>query len=959
MSATLLVGTAGTGKTTELQRRAVELLRGNESVTLIARNRPAARALRLQITKEVGATDGLTVATVHSLALGLIKRGWRLLGYEREPALVSAPEQVARVQSMLREPSEQARWERFPRARTMVGFAADLRSFIARALDADESPERLSERASFAAQSSREAQAHLVEAAAFYGRYLEASRLDCEIDHGTAIRQAATLLELDSDSPTATEAHLAFIAAARSEAGHVLVDDLQVLTPAMLRFVSALAGASMTAALDPEGPSFAFRGGTELIEDGFSQRFHPLDRLELAQTFRPTPAVSSHRFAHPADQRASMVHEIRRAHGDLKLAYSDIAILVQRIGPEVQAIRRTLERALIPVTVVGENRALHAEAALAPMIDLLDCACDVTTRAEVLPRILTSPMYGLDSFGLRELNRAARRKGTDLAGLLADPSDLHESYQQALMSLHVFLDELAGKQAEWSADRAWWWLWTGAPDSQGRPRFRHFIDLVEAGPESALDAVDAFATHIGRAAERRASVTLFEVIETMRAATFGAEPWGAPDERRPNSVRIMTPFGALGREFELVIVPDCVDGSFPSQRPHTPLFDITDLMARRSDIDRQRRHAEHESRVFRSMIDRARQRVLLLCAEDANGIALPSPIALERGWMFTDPVPSPPSTVFSRDDLEAIQRKRLADVHSSAELKKEALGVLARLRGVEPEDWWYEQEWTRTDGMIRSEPFRTSYSKLESYENCPLSYLYGSEAGLDQGGSPATAVGTWVHNVFERASRQIMEGEPPASKEQMLAWLEEQWDPTVFDNAAVEHRRRLESEKMISRWLMHDVHEPVQAVEQGFVFEEGIATVRGFIDRIAGRKHGNGSEIIDYKTGASLPSQDEVENSLQLAIYHLAVERDPAMAGFAPVKAAALRFMGKGQERRPYASRRFVPDDDYGVRAAERLKTIVGSISEGKFSPSGEADCKWCRFKTICPIQPVGTEVVL
>lgn len=948
---TLLVGAAGTGRTSRLIDEAADLLLSGERVTIIARNRQTARSLRLTLARSIPATDGLTVTTVHALALGCIRRGWKLLGYTSEPALINAPEQVARVQEMLLDPAEAARWEAFPRARALNGFAADLRTFIARALDADESPERLAERSTFAHLP------HLGEAAAFYGRYLQLNRSNDRIDHGTAIREAASIFQrAATDIDPALQA---FVAAARKEAGHVFLDDLQALTPAMLRFVAALTGGSVTATSNPDAPGLAFRGGSERIEDLFQDLFWPVERVELDQRVRPQPLVTSHTFGHPADERIAIVNEIRRAHGDLKLAYSDIAIIVRGIGKEVQPLRRALERARIPVTVVGENRALHAEPALGPMLDLLDLALDPARREEVLPRVLASPMFGLDSFSLRELRRAARRRDTGLAGLVANPGDLHESYREVLLRVHAFIDELAEIDASRDAEGAWWWLWEGAVSKEGEVRFRHFLQMVESDDDSGLDAIEAFSVHVARACERRPGIRLSEIVAAMRTATFGAEPWGTADERRPDSVRILTPFGAAGRDFELVIVPNCVSGVFPSNRVRSPLFDLQDLLRPATSLERHREHADHEAKVFRSVIDRSRSRVVLTCAADEHGSLAPSPLAIEHGWTFMDEIPEPPSAVFTRDEMEALQRRRLIDPSLDQRAREEALAILSRLRGVQPETWWYEQDWTRTDPLIRNEPFRTSYSKLESYENCPLSYLYGSEAGLDPSGSAATAVGTWVHEVFERGARQVMDTQQHPTIEELRSWLDELWDHTEFDNAAVEHRRRLEAEQMLERWAGHDMYEPVLAVEQGFVFQEGPATIRGYIDRITGRNHGSGSEIIDYKTGNSVPTQDDVEESLQLAIYHLAIERDPEMARFQPVNAAGLRFIGKKLGRSPYVVRRFQPEPDFGQRASERLSLIVEGISSGQFTPSGEADCKWCRFKPLCPLQPEGSEVIL
>lgn len=946
IGATLLVGGAGTGKTTLLEQRAVELLRAHASgVTVLARNRTAARRMRVAIARDIGSTDALTVTTFHAFALSLLTQGWPLSGSRAEPSLISAPEQFALVSEMLARPDERRRWEAiYPRALRLSGFADELREFVLRAQDAGESPDQLAERAAFVDRP------HLREAVRFYGRYLEEVRSRDVIDHAGVIRVAGTLVgPSETDTRELAHARRELVARIRRAGHHLLVDDVQVATPAMLNLLAAVADpeGSTTAAFDPEAPSFGFRGSSEGADVRFDARFWPVERIDLARRWRPEPTITSHRVPHAVDERTLIVNEVRRAHGDLKLAWGDIAIIVRRLGPEVAALRRALERARIPVTVVGENRALNAEPALAPMLDLAACAFDVTEREARLPAILAWPMFGIDSFDLRQLRAHAKRSGdVGLNGLLAaPPADLRAPLRDTLIRLRTLLDQLVEHDLTETAHEVWWWLWTTLPQ---------FADLVADDDAAGLDAVEAFGSAIARATERNPEQRFSAVLEAMTSSDFGPQPFSAPEEHRPDSVRILTAFGALGREFDLVLVPGCVDGNFPSRRVRTPMIDVRDLLAPADHVARRREAARREEQIFHAVVARARQRVILT----AGGEAPVSPVAELRDLRFADPVPDPPAALFTRDEFEALQRRTLCDPDADPARIEEALRTLARLRGVEPDDWWHEQEWTSSDLAIRTEPFKTSFSKLEKYENCPLQYLYASEALLDQSTSHHLSVGVWVHDVFELAARAKLDGVPPV-KEQMVAWLDERWDPSVFENVAIEHRRRIESEEMIDKWLKTEVHHPIAAAEEAFAFEAGNATIRGRIDRID-VPSGGGCRVIDYKTGRSAPSAEQAAESLQMGMYALAVERDPNLRRFAPVHTVTLSYPGVWASRQNggpgYVRHTSQPDDE---QTTKRLVAIIDGINEGRFAPSGDAECRNCPMKPLCPLWPEGNEVTL
>jgi CRISPR/Cas system-associated exonuclease Cas4 (RecB family) len=53
--------------------------------------------------------------------------------------------------------------------------------------------------------------------------------------------------------------------------------------------------------------------------------------------------------------------------------------------------------------------------------------------------------------------------------------------------------------------------------------------------------------------------------------------------------------------------------------------------------------------------------------------------------------------------------------------------------------------------------------------------------------------------------------------------------------------------------------------------------------------------------------------------------------------------------------------EEYGERMAERLRGLIGRIKElnatETYRPSPSANCRYCQFKTLCPLWPEGKEL--
>jgi RecB family exonuclease len=305
--------------------------------------------------------------------------------------------------------------------------------------------------------------------------------------------------------------------------------------------------------------------------------------------------------------------------------------------------------------------------------------------------------------------------------------------------------------------------------------------------------------------------------------------------------------------------------------------------------------------------------------------------------------------------MEAGLRRRLADGLARPGERMAALAMLSRV-GADPALWWGGRAWTvGTPLYAADEELRTSYSRLSALENCALQYLYATEMGLDPDETYQMWMGSVVHRIIDRCQR----GEIPRTVEALHAALEEVWNPAVFPNRAIEHRRLLDAKEMLRRWRDHESPD-IERSEVGFRFPIDGAVLRGRIDAVF-RMQNRHLRVVDYKTSRYAPSKEDAQKDLQLAAYYLALKRDPDLAGLGEPGMLQLAYLGKGHAREGFIRRHVAPNREEGYEewAEGRLKELLARVRSEEFAPSPEADCTFCRFKTICPVWPEGGEVEL
>jgi putative RecB family exonuclease len=338
------------------------------------------------------------------------------------------------------------------------------------------------------------------------------------------------------------------------------------------------------------------------------------------------------------------------------------------------------------------------------------------------------------------------------------------------------------------------------------------------------------------------------------------------------------------------------------------------------------------------------------------------------------------------DALLANDRERLEQFIQSVDGAGHVVAIAAPSGGAMPSpflDGWRREEFAlvRVQSTAPSRPLsdtasaaaifptgqlRLSATQLTTFEDCSWRYAFEYGVGLrGAGGAPASA-GTLVHGVLEA----FLDPKDPASvdrsRERLLALLDASWDHTQFPYTAqaLDYRRRAE-QWLINWFTVFSAEQPdVRHTEHRFTvpFPPAGRVVAhelvGSIDRIdvVAQSDGHGIRIVDYKSG-SPKSQADVNDDLQLAIYHYAALNDPLLRELGEPVALELHYLQDDASREPLKilSRRVT--NTLETETIARVETLASEILAEDYEPNTDANCDYCAFHALCPVQVRGRRV--
>ncbi len=790
----------------------------------------------------------------------------------------------------------------------------------------------------------------------------------------------------------------------RERYGLVVLDEYQDTSPAQRILLQAAFGDGfpVLAVGDGDQTIYEWRGASLENFDGFPAHFtrpdgQPSDTLPLTLNRRSGPTILAvanavrariddtpraplrplddapagrvvtrwHRTAH---QEADAIADLLGEEHDDGTPWSEMAVLFRK-NADIALVREALEAAGIPTEVastgglLGVPEVVELHAWLRALDDPLDSVA--------VARVLTGSRYRLGLGDLRTLHDHARRATDE-----DDPVGLIEVLGE--------LDAIAG-------------LRTGARDALASFRDRYHSFLVAAQGVSIvelvrrlLDALDAWRDIESLPAARALStrLNLYRFLDL-------AESW-SPLEGRPSlpgfldhlalmaedhaeeldtarisgedAVTLLTVHRAKGLEWDVVVLPALIEGTFPSgmRRAEDPFAHAQELpLELRLDTgsfppldaampDRARkdllrvRHVAQEWRLAYVAVTRAR-RLLHLSGAYWYGTptprkthAGPSPLLEEARRVGEvedlggpdEPGERPeslrpalrgegPDPLFGPDGPLAALREAVGDPSMPRRVAGD-LGIAAAYdRAV---DEFQEMLFALPEPPETSPEEtlpHTSVTGLVTYARCPKKFFWSEVDRLPRRPSAAARRGVEVHRRIELHNLGAMPLED-LSEVTYDAMPENGGPPSgdpfgAFLGSPYANRRPIHT-------------------EVPFELRRSDGTIRGRVDAVY---DDGGWEIVDFKSGR--PSDDPAMD-LQLQAYALAATEGALPGNPDDGLSVTFVFLGDG-----FKSRTEVVDAEWMERATETVDGTLRSIAAGVFEARPSDRCRRCDFVRFCP----------
>ncbi|MFS8521061.1 MAG: ATP-dependent DNA helicase [Micromonosporaceae bacterium] len=669
----LVVGGPGTGKTTTLvEAVAARVAEGADPqrVLVLTFGRRAAGRLRERIEARIadGAVAQPLVRTFHAYAYGLLRRAATARG-EPAPRLLTGPEQDALIRELLAGAPH--RWpDRLRAALPTRAFAAQLRDLLLRAAERGIDAEQLDALGvKYGRDDWRAAAAFKVEYDAVLSLRDATGGGTVGYDHAELVRAAAATLRDDPD----------LLAAERRRLQAVYVDEYADTDPAQRELLALVAGggAPLVVFADPDSSTYAFRGSDPEGVREFPDRFptptgDPAPTLTLLRTYRSagpllaaaarvrrrlrgparhralTPAdglppgrVEVRLFRSPVTEHAWLAYRLRELHLLEAVPWSRMAVLV-RAGNQLPRVQRALRAAGVPTVVHGEDLPLHAQPAVAPLLQLLRTALEPERLdEETAVALLHSPLGGADPLAERRLRQGLRARavaagdqrpsGQLLVEALRRPDGLAGVDRSWAEPAHRIADLIAvareaAARPDATIEDVLWAVWerSGLAERWAATATRPGEDPARAeAADRNLDAVMVLFDAAARYTDRLPGAGPLGFLDYVLGQQLPADTL-APTGDRGEAVRLLTAHAAKGLEWDVVALPGVQEGVWPDLRLRGSLLgaeQLVDIAAGREvgPVGQTAALLDEERRLFHVAVTRAR-RYLLASAVAADSV---------------------------------------------------------------------------------------------------------------------------------------------------------------------------------------------------------------------------------------------------------------------------------------------------------------------------------------------------
>lgn len=829
-----------------------------------------------------------------------------------------------------------------------------------------------------------------------YKKYVEFKKKIDVMDYDDLIVEANSLL---SNNSTVTES-------VRKKFKHILIDEFQDNNFAQFEIVKKISSdGNVTAVGDPDQNIYSFQGAYRGIFEDFRTTFPNFTEVVLENNYRNTPNVTalSNELLNQDPGREqkqivsekddeTLVHivqcssEFSQVHYIMQVienkmtenpsyTFSDFAIFSRKQQHGMKISERLVSEG-VPVKYVG-NAKIKTSSGAQVALALMKIISDPTNSMVSIVRILQE--YGITEENISRISREAvgraRENGENdgMFSVLQDLQVTHLSQQKELKEISDMVNHLIKDSQGTLPSQILYHIIRNKTDIY--KRLTNDESLENFVERSVLkDMIDN--SYDLEKIKPDATIKDFLDFQTM-LTTFDVET--RRDTLNSNAIQVSTIHKSKGLEFKVVFLIDVATNKIPMRYTKNEYYVPPDL-SRGVAVqgDPRDEHMKEERRILYVGMTRAIDDLHITYPTQYENSSRANRASKFVQALKPDRNPHVDFVLHDGgagnqtnpvDRLDAIRNEHAGKAiksintghYQSAIQKIVDLAKIEHYRKNKTTEGFSVENFLNCEindsvdleinnidtPQVGYEGRRISYSRFDKYRQCPKMFWYTYVLNVlpENQIQPVLYKGDLFHKIVEQSAERKMKGDADTA-ERLTGEVEARWNTRKFIGFSKqrENQDKKTMKQIVETYLEWDKKNinTVVGVEVEFNIALGGYTINGKIDRVERTPDGEYA-IVDYKTGGKNKEITNVNESLQLNIYAIALEGNEKF-GKLPKTVSYFYPEKEGQQIFSYEVNQEDIDNTKRV-----LEGYLQSIEQGDFDAEPNLKkCEWCDYKDIC-----------
>jgi DNA helicase II / ATP-dependent DNA helicase PcrA len=611
---------------------------------------------------------------------------------------------------------------------------------------------------------------------------------------------------------------------------------------------------------------------------------------------------------------------------DKDATYNDFAILV-RANDTANPFIKALERAGLPYQFLA-SRGLYSKKIILDVISYFKLL-DNYHESPALYRVLNMPFLEISPEDIIKLSQYGNRRTKSLYEAMEEMALVSGISKNALNKM-AFILAMLKKHTLLAKEKPVSEILVAFLEDSGYLKY-----LVDADDKEQLDILNQFYKRVKTFEDANIEPSLYNFMREINLEIDSGEEGKLefdPD-LGPDMIKVMTIHGAKGLEFKYVFLANMVDKRFPTTERRDPIYLPDDLIKDikpTGDV-----HLQEERRICYVAMTRAKKGLYFTSAEDYGGARKKklSRFMIEMGY-------------------EEIENEKTKTKNGLLQKKPEFNAPSSKF-------------------IANYLPDHFSFSQLAAFGKCPLQYKFAFILKVPTRGKAVFSFGKTMHATlyeflklanggikekqdnlfgFKEESVSIKASAQKAGAlarlvdfNQLVKIYEKNWIDEWYENKKQkEEYYKLGKEIIKEFYAEFEKKQPkilkidgAPALEMPFNLKIGNSKLFGVIDRVD--EINGGVVIFDYKTGTSKDKLD-ADAKEQLLIYQIAAEE---LFGLKP-KELTYYYLNDGKKAT------FIGSEKEKQALKEKIIGEIEEIKKSDFKATPGWQCGFCDFKDIC-----------